>query len=143
MFLKIVGILFVALAFMGVFLPLLPTTPFLLVAAACFAKSSPRLHSMLLSNKIFGPMIYHWQKTRSIPQRAKVLALLSMVLAVLWSVYILPSIWLKALVVALVAWPFVFICRLPNAEKQKTALLLSEAPDNSASKITVKNRKNL
>ena len=88
-------------------------------------------------------MIYHWQKTRSIPRRAKVLALLSMVLAVLWSVYILPSIWLKGLVVALVAWPFAFICRLPNAEKQKTALLLSKAPDNSASKITVKNRKNL
>mgnify|MGYP006125046547 FL=1 len=119
MLFKIVGIFFVGLAFIGIFLPLLPTTPFLLVATACFAKSSPRLHQMLLNNKIFGPMIYHWQTTRSIPQRAKVIALISMVLAVMWSVYILPAIWLKVLVICLVAWPFVFIFRLPIAKKNK------------------------
>jgi len=113
MLLKIVGIFFVALAFIGVFLPLLPTTPFLLVAAACFAKSSPRLYNMLLDNKVFGPMIYHWQQSRCIPKRAKVLALSSMLVAVLWSGYILPTIWLKVLVVTLVVWPFIFLWRLP------------------------------
>ena len=122
MLLKIIGIFFVALAFIGVFLPLLPTTPFLLVAATCFAKSSPRLHKMLLANKVFGPMIYHWQQTRSIPKRAKIIALVSMVLAVVWSGYILPSIWLKGLVVALVAWPFVFLWRLPLAKDNATVL---------------------
>ena len=122
MLLKITGIFFVALAFIGVFLPLLPTTPFLLVAATCFAKSSPRLHKMLLANKVFGPMIYHWQQTRSIPKRAKIIALVSMVLAVVWSGYILPSIWLKGLVVALVAWPFVFLWRLPLAKDNATVL---------------------
>lgn len=116
MLFKIVGIFFVGLAFIGVFLPLLPTTPFLLVATACFAKSSPRLHQMLLTNKIFGPMIYHWQTTRSIPKRAKVIALLSMVVAVLWSVFILPTIGLKILVICLVALPFIFIFRLPIAK---------------------------
>jgi len=132
MLLKIIGIFFVALAFIGVFLPLLPTTPFLLVAATCFAKSSPRLHKMLLANKVFGPMIYHWQQTRSIPKRAKIIALVSMVLAVLWSGYILPSIWLKGLVVALVAWPFVFLWRLPLAKDNATVLSTNKTTKNSA-----------
>ncbi|MGB1261420.1 MAG: YbaN family protein [Cognaticolwellia sp.] len=116
MLLKITGLFFVGLAFIGAFLPLLPTTPFLLVAAACFAKSSPRLHKMLLDNKVFGPLIYHWQQSRSIPKRAKVVALTSMALAVLWSCYILPVIWLKLLVVVLVAWPFIFVWRLPLSD---------------------------
>ena len=132
MLLKIIGIFFVALAFIGVFLPLLPTTPFLLVAATCFAKSSPRLHKMLLANKVFGPMIYHWQQTRSIPKRAKIIALVSMVLAVVWSGYILPSIWLKGLVVALVAWPFVFLWRLPLAKDNATVLSTNKTTKNSA-----------
>lgn len=111
--LKIAGVFFVGLGFLGAFLPLLPTTPFILVAAACFAKSSPRLHKMLLENKVFGPLIYHWQASRSIPKRAKAIALASMLIATLWSCYILPSAELKILVVALVAWPAVFLWRLP------------------------------
>lgn len=116
MLLKMVGIIFVALAFVGVFLPLLPTTPFLLVSAACFAKSSPRMHKMLLDNNVFGPIIYHWQQSRSITLRGKVIALSSMVAAVSWSCYMLPLLWLKILVIALVAWPFVFLWRLPLAD---------------------------
>jgi uncharacterized membrane protein YbaN (DUF454 family) len=116
MLLKITGIFFVGLAFIGAFLPLLPTTPFLLVAAACFAKSSPRMHKMLLANKVFGPMIYHWEQSRSIPKRAKIVSLSSIVIATLWSCYILPSVALKLLVVGLVAWPFVFLWRLPLSD---------------------------
>ncbi|WP_440876419.1 YbaN family protein [Thalassotalea sp. PLHSN55] len=115
MLLKIAGLFFVALAMLGAVLPLLPTTPFVLVAA-CFAKSSPRLHKMLLENKVFGPLIYHWQASRSIPKRAKVIALLSMVLAGAWSCYILPSLWLKVLVVVLIAGPFIFLWRLPISD---------------------------
>ncbi|GHF85754.1 YbaN family protein [Thalassotalea marina] len=113
MLLKIVGLFFVGLAALGAVLPLLPTTPFLLVAAACFAKSSPRLHKMLLENRVFGPLIYHWQESRSIPKRGKVVALISMVLAASWSVYMMDNMWLKLLVIALIAGPFIFIYRLP------------------------------
>jgi uncharacterized membrane protein YbaN (DUF454 family) len=124
MLLKITGIFFVALAFIGAFLPLLPTTPFLLVAAACFAKSSPRMHKMLLANKVFGPMIYHWQQSRSIPKRAKIISLSSIVIATSWSCYILPTLWMKALVVVLVTWPFIFLWRLPisNGNKAPSAV---------------------
>jgi len=103
----------VGLAILGAILPLLPTTPFLLVAAACFAKSSPRMHKMLLDNKIFGPLIYHWQESRSIPKSAKIIALTSIVLACLWSCYLLEDDALRALVIALVVGPFIFLWRLP------------------------------
>jgi uncharacterized membrane protein YbaN (DUF454 family) len=119
MLLKIVGLFFVGLAILGAILPLLPTTPFLLVAAACFAKSSPRMYKMLLDNKVFGPLIYHWQASRSIPLRAKVMALTSMVLAVCWSCYLLDHNGLRALVVALVIGPFIFLWRLPLADGNK------------------------
>lgn len=130
MLLKIAGLFFVALAFIGAFLPLLPTTPFLLVAAACFAKSSPRMHKILLANKVFGPMIYHWEQSRSIPKRAKIVSLSSIVIATLWSCYILPSLALKLLVVGLVAWPFVFLWRLPLSDGNKE-MIAGKAPEQS------------
>lgn len=113
MLLKIVGLFFVALGAIGIFLPLLPTTPFLIVAASCFAKSSPRLYQMLIDNKVFGPVIVNWQRNKTIPKKAKVISLTMMLLAVIWSCYRLELWYLQALVVCLVIWPFVFIARLP------------------------------
>ncbi|QOL25567.1 YbaN family protein [Thalassotalea sp. LPB0316] len=112
----LLGLCFVLLAALGVVLPILPTTPFLIVAGACFAKSSPRLHQWLLDNPTFGPLIYHWQTTRSIPRRAKRIAIISIVLTCAWSCYILPNWYLKLLVIALVAWPIYFLANLPLAE---------------------------
>lgn len=114
--LKITGIFFVGLAILGVVLPILPTTPFLLVAAACFAKSSPELQRKLLANKTFGPLIHDWQKYRSIPRKAKRIALLTMILSVCWSAFMLQSAMLTMLVVALVIGPFIFLWRLPESK---------------------------
>jgi len=113
MLLKVIGLVFVGLAILGVVLPILPTTPFLLVAAACFAKSSPAMQKRLLANKTFGPLIHDWQKYRSIPRKAKRIALLTMVLSVCWSAFMLKSLVLTALVIALVTGPFIFLWRLP------------------------------
>ena len=60
----LVGILFVVLGAIGAVLPLLPTTPFVLVAAWCFARSSPRLHRWLLESRLFGPMLRDWEENR-------------------------------------------------------------------------------
>ncbi len=113
LFLNIAGVFFVCLAIVGVILPILPTTPFLLVAVGCFAKSSPSMQQKLLDNKIFGPLIHDWQQHRSISCKSKRIALFTIVLSVLWSSYLLNDALLTAFVVLLVIWPFVFLWRLP------------------------------
>jgi uncharacterized membrane protein YbaN (DUF454 family) len=75
----VVGILALALGGLGVVLPLLPTTPFILVAAFAFANSSDTLHQWLLGHNIFGPLIANWQRYGAISRPTKVLSLLSMV----------------------------------------------------------------
>lgn len=69
------GVLFTLLGVLGLFLPVLPTTPFLLLAAACFARSSRRIFNWLLNHPRFGPLIREWREHRSIPYRAKRTAL--------------------------------------------------------------------
>ena len=73
-----VGAGFLGLGLVGVVLPVVPTTPFLLIAAACFARSSPRLHGWLLGHPLFGPPIRDWQAYGAIRPRAKAMALGSM-----------------------------------------------------------------
>jgi uncharacterized membrane protein YbaN (DUF454 family) len=63
------------LGIIGIFLPLLPTTPFVLLAAACFARGSERFHAWLVGHHRFGPLVRDWQAYRSIPLRAKCLAI--------------------------------------------------------------------
>lgn len=110
------GLIFVGLAALGAVLPVLPTTPFLLVAAACFAKSSPRLYQWLINNRVFGPLIINWQQTRTIPRRAKRIALISIAVAASYSIYVVPSLSLKLLVVGLLVFPVIFLIRLPETE---------------------------
>ena len=77
-----IGILAVGLAVTGIFLPLLPTTPFLLVAAFAFARSSPRLHGWLVNHRRFGPAIENWRRHGAISRRAKTAAVGAMTAAV-------------------------------------------------------------
>lgn len=67
-----------ALGVAGIFLPLLPTTPFMLLAAFCFSRSSPRLHAWIMSHPRVGETIREWQEKRAIRLRAKVLATILM-----------------------------------------------------------------
>ena len=82
MFYNVAGGACVVLAFLGLFLPLLPTTPFLLLAAFCFSRGSARLHRWLLEHRTMGPIIRDWNERRVIQPRVKRVATLSVVLLV-------------------------------------------------------------
>jgi hypothetical protein len=74
----VTGSLFVGIGFLGVVLPGLPTTPFLLVAAGCYVKSSERLYRWLVSHRLFGPMIRRFRERRAITRRTKLTAVIVM-----------------------------------------------------------------
>lgn len=74
--LQTVGLVSLALGFAGAFLPLLPTTPFILLSAWCFAKSSPRWNAYIHSHSEFGPLLRNWRNQRSVSLRHKIAAAL-------------------------------------------------------------------
>jgi hypothetical protein len=94
------GGLFLGLGLLGVVLPVLPTTPFLLLAAGCFARSSPRLHRWLLGHPVLGPPIRDWEENGAISRKAKRLAVgsmlavvgLSLVLGLSWKVLLAQAV---------------------------------------------------
>lgn len=78
----IAGSIALLLGVIGIFLPGLPTTPFVLLAAACFAKASPRVHRWMLQHQLLGPMLRNWHEHRSLTKRTKCVAIVSMVLMI-------------------------------------------------------------
>lgn len=87
------GILSVGLATAGVFLPLLPTTPFLLLAAACFIRSSPRLYQWLIHHKWFGSYLRNYWEHRAIPRRTKVVIIILLWGTLLYSIVGIVKLW--------------------------------------------------
>lgn len=80
--LKIAGTLSLIIGSVGIILPLLPTTPFLLLAAACYARSSERWYRWLLYNRWFGSYIRNWHEGRGIPMKTKALSILFLILTI-------------------------------------------------------------
>jgi uncharacterized membrane protein YbaN (DUF454 family) len=76
--LNVIGCLAVVLGVLGIFLPLLPTTPFLLLASACFARGSTRMHNWLQTNRVFGKYLRDYENGKGIPLRGKVWILIFM-----------------------------------------------------------------
>jgi uncharacterized membrane protein YbaN (DUF454 family) len=111
------GWLCIILASVGVVLPLLPTTPFLIIALACFSKSSPRFHRMLLNHKWFGPPLSQWEQTHTIQRRVKHKAMLIIIATFAISIIILSG--RPPLQVMLVCFCLIllwFIARLKESE---------------------------
>lgn len=75
---QVAGLLCVGLALLGVALPLLPTAPFVLLAAYCFSRSSPKLHDWVMSNPAFGKIIRDWRAERAISRKGKVVSVFAM-----------------------------------------------------------------
>jgi hypothetical protein len=112
------GLLALLLGIIGVFLPLLPTTPFILLAAFCFSRSSQRLHTWLLNHKWFGPLIKDWEKYGVIRTRVKWVATVSMLVMVSYPLLFKEfSIWLKLIVVVSIICVLLFIWTRPSEQK--------------------------
>ena len=123
----IAGTICLVLGAIGIVLPILPTTPFLLASAACYYKSSPKMHKWLLNNKWFGDYIKNYQEGKGIPRKTKLTAL-----TVLWvtigistiffldqilpSFLVLPMQLIMIIVAVLVT---VYMIKLPTYKKNK------------------------
>ena len=93
------GIISLILGFIGIFLPVLPTTPFVLLAASCFAKSSDKFYYWLINNKIFGSYIKDYREQKGIPLRVKIFAISFLWATILTSFYFMPLLWVKLLLI--------------------------------------------
>ena len=122
------GCIFLALAVLGVFLPLLPTTPFLLLASACFARSSERLHQWLRNHGALGRYLTDFEDGRGIPLRGKVLALGLMWPSMVYSMYRVPYIGLKVMLFLIACGVTIYLLRLPTTPRPDTVPLSSGEP---------------
>jgi uncharacterized membrane protein YbaN (DUF454 family) len=107
------GVLAMAVGLIGVVVPLLPTTPFLLLAAACFVRSSDPMYGWLTSNRLFGGFIRDYREQRGVSARAKITTL-----ALLWgligctALMTVDAVWLRVLLVAIAVAVTVHLLRL-------------------------------
>ena len=100
--LAILGTISLGLGVIGIFLPILPTTPFLLLAAALYFRSSPRLYEWLLENPRFGPYIKNFREHKAIPLRVKIVSVSMVWITLLYcTFFIAEAVWFKLFFVAL------------------------------------------
>ena len=111
----VAGTLSVGLGVAGIFLPLLPTTPFLLLAAACYARSSPRLLHWLNHNRWFGAYIRNWREGRGIPLRDKIIAIMAIWLTIgITVIFAITQPWVRVLLIAIAVGVTVHLLRMPT-----------------------------
>lgn len=110
------GLTTTALGIIGIFLPLMPTTIFMIIACWSFAKSSPKFHNWLITHKTLGPPIINWQKNGSIPRKAKCLAGTSISLSFLITLYFSDNFYVIGGVGLILATVMVYIITRPTAD---------------------------
>ncbi|GFM49622.1 inner membrane protein [Pseudomonas cichorii] len=112
-----VGWTSVGLGVIGIFLPVLPTTPFLLLAAACFARSSPRFYNWLVNHKRLGPWIRDYLAGNGIPLKGKVYAIGLMWVSISLSCYLVPLPWARGFMLASAVLVTIYILRQKTLHK--------------------------
>ena len=98
------GTLFLVLGIIGIFIPLLPTTPFLLLAAACYIRGSKKFYNRLIKNKLLGEYIKNYQEGRGVPLNVKIITIIVLWLTIIISTIIIVSnfiIWILLFVIAI------------------------------------------
>ena len=112
--LVLVGTVASGLGVVGVFVPVLPTTPFLLLAAACYARASSRLYEWLLGQPSVGPVITDWRRSRSLPPGVKTRALVLVLLTFSVSIVLVDVLLLRLSLAVFGLVLAVFLYRIPS-----------------------------
>ena len=113
------GFVFAGLGAVGAFLPVLPTTPFVLLAAACFARTSPTFHRRLIENRLFGTYIEQWQRHGTIPVEAKRKAYGLVVGTFALSIFLVDPLWLRLTLAGVALALILFLVWLPSTSKSE------------------------
>lgn len=108
------GSISLGLGTLGIFLPILPTTPFLLISAYFYYRSSEKLHTWLLNHKLFGPIIYDYVTYKRIPLKAKISAVSLIVLSVGFTIYLLNNIYLQIGLAVIATTVILYILSIPT-----------------------------
>lgn len=108
------GIISLLLGLIGAFLPILPTVPFILLAAFCFARAYPPLYHWLRDRSIFAESLQDWERERAISRSSKRKALTMIVLSFALALYFAPSVWLKLLLLIIGISVAIFIATRPE-----------------------------
>lgn len=104
-----VGAIALTLGFIGAFLPVLPTTPFVLLAAWCFVKSSPKAHQWIYRQPLIGDALKNWEQNRAISRRSKVIAISMIVVSAIIIGLKVEVPWVKILVLSILTTVSIFI----------------------------------
>lgn len=116
--LLVAGLLSTTLAILGIFLPLLPTVPLLLLAAACFARSSETSYRWLLEHRHLGPLLQPYLDGAGIPRRAKLKAItLVWITMTASALFIVPLVWVRVLMFTIAIGVTIYLLRLPTREE--------------------------
>lgn len=123
----IAGVISVFLAFLGIFLPILPTTPFLLLAAYLFSKSSDKFYNWLINNKLFGSFIKNYRQGKGVSRQAKFISLTSLWLVIgSTAIYAVHNIYIKILLLLVAVAVTIHLLKIPTFYKKKRAKLALE-----------------
>ncbi len=114
------------LGIIGIILPVLPTTPFFLLAAFCYMRSSKKLHDWLINHKVFGEYIYSYLRHRAIKKKAKISALIFLWATMLISIFILSNIYLQFMLVIIGAGASTYILSLKTLTDEMSAELAKQ-----------------
>ncbi|MHB0925944.1 MAG: YbaN family protein [Gallionellaceae bacterium] len=112
------GTLFLLVGIIGIFMPILPTTPFLLLATACYARSSHRFYNWLMNHPALGPLIVEWRTYRSIPWRIKLVAVATMTLTFGSSIiFFIKDDWLQLALAFFGVMMVIWLYRIPSRDR--------------------------
>lgn len=121
------GSLSVALGVIGIFFPVLPTTPFLLLAAFCYARSSRRFYDWLLNNRWFGAYIRNYREGRGIPLTEKILAISSLWLTICFSIlFVVRVMWVKLLLLAIAVGVTIHLVCIKTLHKETAVVAIKK-----------------